>query len=91
MAQKNTSGTRYDAIFDTEIGKEFGDLKDEYKAARKCCRTHADRVMLMKAYQEDLVDLAIDARIEGEFELNSVLNTLIQSLSRRTFRGRRNW
>jgi hypothetical protein len=88
MANNNN---RYDAIFDSEIGNEFKEAKEEYKAARKNAKTQAQKMMLMKAYADDLIDLAVDARISGEFELNSELNTLVQSLSRRTYRGKRNW
>ena len=88
MADKSN---RYDAIFDSEIGREFKEAKEEYKAARKNAKTINQKTMLMKAYADDLIDLAVDARIAGEFELNSELNVLVQSLSRRTYKGRRNW
>ena len=51
----------------------------------------AEKKMLMKVFADDLVDIAIEARINGEFELNSEINTYIQALNRRTFSGRRNW
>ena len=88
MANKSN---RYDSIFDSSIGKEYNEIKEDYKAARKNAKTQAQKMMLMKAYADDLIDLAVDARISGEFELNSELNTLVQSLSRRTYRGKRNW
>jgi len=82
---------QYVDLFDSEIGKEFKELKDEYKAARKVAKTRNEKVILMKAYADDLIDLAVDARISGEFELNSELNTIIQALSRRTYSGKRSW
>ena len=45
----------------------------------------------MSAYSDDLIDLAVDARIVGEMELNREINTIIQALSRRTYSGRRSW
>tara|TARA_R100000808_G_C2115323_1_gene128135 strand:- start:148 stop:408 length:261 start_codon:yes stop_codon:yes gene_type:complete len=82
---------QYVDLFDSEIGKDFKELKDEYKAARKVAKTRNEKVILMKAYADDLIDLAVDARISGEFELNSELNTIIQALSRRTYSGKRSW
>tara|TARA_Y100000593_G_scaffold46618_1_gene88535 strand:+ start:720 stop:980 length:261 start_codon:yes stop_codon:yes gene_type:complete len=82
---------QYVDLFDSDIGKEFKELKDEYKAARKVAKTRNEKVILMKAYADDLIDLAVDARISGEFELNSELNTIIQALSRRTYSGKRSW
>ena len=88
MADKSN---RYDAIFDSEIGREFKEAKEEYKAARKNAKTQSQKKMLMKAYADDLIDLAVDARIAGEMELNSELNQIVYSLSKRTYSGRRNW
>ena len=82
---------QYVDLFDSDIGKEFKELKEEYKAARKVAKTRNEKVILMKAYADDLIDLAVDARISGEFELNSELNTIIQALSRRTYSGKRSW
>lgn len=89
MAKKKDN--QYAELFKTEIGQEFKELKAEYKAARKMCKTRNDKVILMKAYADDLIDLAVDARIAGEMELNGELNTICQALSRRTYSGRRNW
>ena len=47
--------------------------------------------MLMQAYMDDLIDLAVDARTVGEMELNKELNTIVRSLSRRTYGGRSSW
>ena len=84
-------GGRYDDIFDTEVGGEYKECKAEYKAARKKCKTQAEKKMLMQAYMDDLIDLAVDARTVGEMELNKELNTIVRSLSRRTYGGRCSW
>ena len=89
MAKKKDN--QYAELFKTEIGQEFKELKAEYKAARRLAKTRNDKIILMKAYADDLVDLAVDARISGEMELNGELNTIVQALSRRTYSGRRNW
>ena len=88
---KNSKQNNYLSIFDSEVGKEFDEAKANYKAAKKNCKTMAEKKMLMKVFADDLVDIAIEARINGEFELNSEINTYIQALNRRTFSGRRNW
>tara|TARA_R100001594_G_C3978960_1_gene249588 strand:- start:317 stop:625 length:309 start_codon:yes stop_codon:yes gene_type:complete len=84
-------GNRYDDIFATEVGEEYKECKAEYKAARKKCKTQAEKKMLMQAYMDDLIDLAVDARTVGEMELNKELNTIVRSLSRRTYGGRSSW
>ena len=88
---KKTKENRYNYLLNSEITEEYKELKEEYKDNKKMCTTQAQRTILMKGYMDDLVDLAIEARLVGEFELNSELNTLIQSLQRRTYTGRRNW
>ena len=88
---KDQKQNNYLSIFESEVGKEFDEAKENYKAAKSNCKTMAEKKMLMKVFADDLVDIAIEARINGEFELNSEINTYIQALNRRTFSGRRNW
>ena len=88
---KEQKKNNYLSIFESDVGKEFDEAKENYKAAKSNCKTMAEKKMLMKVFADDLVDIAIEARINGEFELNSEINTYIQALNRRTFSGRRNW
>ena len=88
---KEQKQNNYLSIFERAVGKEFDEAKENYKAAKSNCKTMAEKKMLMKVFADDLVDIAIEARINGEFELNSEINTYIQALNRRTFSGRRNW
>ena len=69
---------------------EYNELKDEYKAARKQCKTIDERKQLMRHYQDDLIELAVSARIAGDTDLNAALNQEIQSLTRRLWTGRSN-
>ena len=80
----------YLAIFDTEVGKEFDELKGNYKAARKQCKTIDERKQLMRHYQDDLIELAITARIAGDNDFNAALNLEIKSLTRRLWSGSTN-
>jgi hypothetical protein len=88
---KDGEGNQYKAVLSSELRSEFNLLKDEYKAARKSSKTVAERKLIMQAYADDVIDLAIEARLAGEHELNRELNQLVDSLQRRTWSGKRSW
>ena len=88
---KDGESNQYKAVLSSELRSEFNILKDEYKAARKSSKTVAERKMIMQAYADDIIDLAIEARLAGEHELNRELNQLVDSLQRRTWSGKRSW
>ena len=82
---------KYSVLLSSELREEFEDLKKEYKASRNNCKTQAERKMVMQAYADDIIDIAIEARLAGEYELNRELNQLCDSLQRRTYSGKRSW
>ena len=45
----------------------------------------------MRHYQDDLIELAVTARIAGDNDFNAALNQEIQSLTRRLWSGQRGW
>ena len=88
---KEQPKAKYSSLLSSELREEYEDLKKEYKASRNCCKTVTERKMVMQAYADDVIDLAIEARLIGEWELNRELNQLCDSLQRRTFTGKRGW
>ena len=75
---------RYDALRDNPLQVEFNELKSEYKAARKNCKTIHERTSLMEAYQADLMDIAAEAQMINDWTLLTQLNSIITSIDRRT-------
>ena len=75
---------RYDALKDNPLHVEFDELKAEYKAARKNCKTVHERTTVMEAYQSDLMDIAAEAQMLNDWTLLTQLNSIITSIDRRT-------
>ena len=75
---------RYDALRDNPLQVEFNELKSEYKAARKNCKTVHERSTVMEAYQADLMDIAAEAQMINDWTLLTQLNSIITSIDRRT-------
>tara|TARA_Y100000310_G_C20118823_1_gene550520 strand:- start:185 stop:493 length:309 start_codon:yes stop_codon:yes gene_type:complete len=78
--------SRYDAMLDSPLLKEYEGTKAEYKASMRNCVTIADRKKLMTVYQEDLIDIAVDARIDTDWILYTQINSEINSLEKRLAR-----
>mgnify|MGYP003152757903 CR=1 FL=1 len=77
---------RYEALKNNPLQVEFDELKGEYKAARKNCMTVHERTTVMEAYQSDLMDIAAEAQMLNDWTLLTQLNSIIQSIDRRTAR-----
>jgi len=45
----------------------------------------------MRHYQDDLIELAVSARIAGDLDFNAALNQEIDALKRRLWSGARGW
>tara|TARA_R100000656_G_C3867421_1_gene111359 strand:- start:169 stop:456 length:288 start_codon:yes stop_codon:yes gene_type:complete len=93
MSEENkpTSDNPYiNAVLDNDVKAEYEETKEEYKAARKQCKTIDERKQLMRHYQDDLIELAITARIAGDNDFNAALNLEIKSLTRRLWSGSTN-
>ena len=81
----------YDGALNTDLREEYDEKKKLYKAARSNCKTVAERKVIMRMYQDDLIDLATEARILADWDMSTALNQEIDALSRRLSTGRRGW
>ena len=81
----------YDGALTTALRAEYEEKKAQYKAARSNAKTVAERKVIMKLYQDDLIDLAVESRILADWDLNSALNQEINSITRRVSTGSRGW
>ena len=79
------------SVLANDTKEEYKELKEEYKAARKQCKTIDERKQLMRHYQDDLIELAVSARIAGDLDFNAALNQEIDALKRRLWSGARGW
>ena len=81
----------YDGALSTELRAEYDEKKAQYKAARTNCKTVAERKIVMKLYQDDLIDMCVESRILQDWDLNSALNQEINAITRRVSTGSRGW
>ena len=79
-----------DAVLASETKKEYDELKAEYKATRRKCASREERKTLMRLYVDDLIEIAVQARIAGDVDFNANLNQEIKALNRRIFTGQNN-
>ena len=86
MSEETNKINRYESILDSPVQKEFESLKEEYKAARKNCKTIAERETVMEAYKADLMDIGCEAQILQDWRLLSQINGIIKSIELRTAR-----
>ena len=84
-------GNPYDGALNTALRLEYEEKKAQYKAARNNAKTVAERKVIMKLYQDDLIDLCVESRILADWDLNSALNQEINSITRRVSTGSRGW
>ena len=84
-------GNQYEGALNTDLREEYDEKKALYKAARSNCKTVAERKVIMRMYQDDLIDLATEARILADWDMSTALNQEIDALSRRLSTGRRGW
>ena len=81
----------YVGALNTDLRDEYKEKKEQYKAARSKCKSVAERKVIMRMYQDDLIDLATEARILADWDMSTALNQEIDALSRRLSTGRRGW
>ena len=81
----------YTGALNTALREEYEEKKAHYKAARNNCKTVAERKVIMKIYQDDLIDLCVESRILSDWDLNSALNQEINAITRRVSTGQRGW
>jgi len=84
-------GSQYDSpVLASETKQEYDELKAEYKATRRKCASREERKTLMRLYVDDLIEIAVQARIAGDVDFNANLNQEIKALNRRIFTGQNN-
>ena len=88
---EKTVGNPYDGALNTALRLEYEEKKAQYKAARNNAKTVAERKVIMKLYQDDLIDLCVESRILADWDLNSALNQEINAITRRVSTGSRGW
>ena len=94
MSEENVNdvvGNPYDGALNTAIRAEYEEKKAQYKAARSNAKTVAERKVIMRMYQDDLIDLATEARILQDWDMSTALNQEIDAITRRVSTGRRGW
>ena len=72
--------------------EEYEEIKAQYKSARRNAKTIDERKQLMRIYQDELIELAVSARIAGALDFNIALNQEISALNKRLYTGQgKNW
>ena len=90
--EKVTTETNpYDGALTTALRAEYEEKKKQYKSARSNAKNVAERKVIMKLYQDGLIDFATESRILQDWEMNSQINQEIDALNRRLSTGRRSW
>ena len=79
-----------DAVLASDTKLEYEETKAEYKSTRKKCKSRDERKTLMRLYCDDLIELAVQARIAGDMDFNANINQEIKALNRRIFTGQNN-
>ena len=79
-----------DAVLASETKLEYEETKAEYKSTRRKCKSREERKTLMRLYVDDLIEIAVQARIAGDVDFNANLNQEIKALNRRIFTGQNN-
>jgi len=82
-AAEEVLANRYTASLDDPLHNDYEEVKDEYKAAKRDCKTIAERKKIMTMYQEDLIDLAVEASVQQDWILYSNITKEISSLQTR--------
>ena len=88
---EKTAANQYEGALNTDLREEYDEKKKLYKSARSNCKTVAERKVIMRMYQDDLIDIATEARILADWDMSTALNQEIDALSRRLSTGRRGW
>ena len=79
-----------DPVLASDTKQEYDELNAEYKATRRKCKSREERKTLMRLYVDDLIEIAVQARIAGDVDFNANLNQEIKALNRRIFTGQNN-
>ena len=77
----------FDNALEADHKEDYEEIKAQYKAARRNAKTIDERKQLMRIYQDELIELAVSARIAGAFDFNIALNQEITALTKRLYTG----
>ena len=77
----------FDNALKADHKEEYEEIKAQYKSARRNAKTIDERKQLMRIYQDELIELAVSARIAGAFDFNIALNQEITALNKRLYTG----
>ena len=91
MSEENNTPETDDNMFNNALKadhkEEYEEIKDQYKSARRNAKTIDERKQLMRIYQDELIELAVSARIAGATDFNIALNQEIKALDKRLYTG----
>ena len=76
--------TDYSTIKDSEVKQKFEAEKEAYFASKAQCSNEAERRMTMKLFLDVCKDLALEAEVHGEEELQANIDRYIKSLNKRS-------
>ena len=76
--------TNYDSIKDSVNKQKFEAEKEAYFASKAACSNHAERIQAMKLFLDVCKDLALEAEVHGEEELQGSIDRYIKSLNKRS-------
>ena len=85
VVEEIVESNEYTDLLSSELREEYDEKKVAYKAARKSARNVGERRVIMEAYQADLMDLAAEAQISGDYQLTRELDAFIKSLGGNQF------
>ena len=77
----------FDNALKADHKEEYEEIKAQYKSARRNAKTIDERKQLMRIYQDELIELAVSARICGALDFNIALNQEIKALDKRLYTG----
>ena len=90
-AEETKPDNPYANAMKSDLRSEYDEKKKQYKAARSKASTVAERNVVMRLWQDDLIDMATETRIAKDWDLNTAQNQEIDALARRLSTGRRSW
>ena len=85
--EMTTEANMFENALKADHKEEYEEVKAQYKSARKNAKTIDERKTLMRIYQDELIELAVSARIAGALDFNIALNQEIKALDKRLYTG----
>ena len=89
--EKSEPTNQFDSALSNDLKEEYEETKKQYKAAKLKAKTVAERVTIMKMWQDSQIDFAVESRILQDWAMNTQINQEIDAITRRVSTGRRGW